>query len=229
MMKSVKQLFRRCALPIVFPIRSGPLKGCKWSAACGARFLRGSYCAREMRVYERYVKPGDTVFDIGAHVGYLSAVFTRLCAPGGRVFAFEPCPVNAAFIRHHIGINHLENVELIQAAVGEKNGLAGFDDAQGSGRGRVDPDGKVPVRMVSLDRLMADGELPAPSFIKMDIEGGEIGALTGGRGCIASSRPILFISTHGAKAHDFVMGFLADLGYRAELFPNSTNRVIGLP
>ena len=182
-----------------------------------------------MAVYQRYVKPGNTVFDIGAHVGYLSAVFTRLSAPGGRVYAFEPCAVNGAFIRHHLRINHLENVQLIQAAVGEKNGQARFDNAQGSGRGSVQPEGKVPVQMVSLDDLMADRRLPAPDFIKMDIEGGEIGALTGGRECISTSRPIMFISIHGAKAHEFVMNFLSDLNYRAELFPNSTNRVIAIP
>jgi FkbM family methyltransferase len=208
---------------------SGPLTGLKWSVGCGTRFIKGTYGARELSVYKSLIKSGDVIFDIGAHVGYLSTIFERLSAPGGRVYAFEPSPLNAVFIRHHLKVNHVRNVQLIEAAVGEKNETTGFDDNHGSGRGRASKDGAVAVQMVSLDGLWAAGTLPAPNFIKMDIEGGEIGALTGAKECISSSRPVMFISTHGPEAHSFVTGYLADLDYRADLFPNSTNRIIALP
>jgi len=43
---------------------------------------------------EKIVRPGDTCFDVGANIGYISLILARIADAGGRVFAFEPDPNN---------------------------------------------------------------------------------------------------------------------------------------
>ena len=43
---------------------------------------------------ENIVRPGDTCFDVGANIGYISLILAKITCTGGRVFAFEPDPNN---------------------------------------------------------------------------------------------------------------------------------------
>jgi hypothetical protein len=71
--------------------------------------------------------------------------------------------------------------------------------------------------MVSLDTLLADGQLDPPDVIKLDVEGAEYEALRGGRDLLEAHRPLLFLDTHGRKAHHFTVALLDELGYRFEI------------
>lgn len=55
---------------VTLPIRSGPLKGYRWGVFTGMRFLRGSYDDEAVQRFLALIRPGDVVFDAGAHVGY---------------------------------------------------------------------------------------------------------------------------------------------------------------
>lgn len=50
----------------------------------------GVYEEDNVRLARKLVRPGDTVIDAGAKIGYLTTVFAALVGPNGRVFAFEP-------------------------------------------------------------------------------------------------------------------------------------------
>src|ERR1051326_4399342 len=50
----------------------------------------------------RLVRPGMTVFDLGAHVGYYSRFLSKLVGPAGVVYAFEPNPENRAALRKNL-------------------------------------------------------------------------------------------------------------------------------
>ncbi|BBY45792.1 class I SAM-dependent methyltransferase [Mycolicibacterium celeriflavum] len=41
----------------------------------------------------RRLRPGDTFIDIGAHIGCVTALTSRIVGPRGTVVAFEPCPI----------------------------------------------------------------------------------------------------------------------------------------
>lgn len=59
---------------------------------------------------------------------------------------------------------------------------------------------KVPT--VSLDNLVAEGILPVPDLIKMDVEGAESDVLEGAKDIISKNKPVLFIALHGeAQKH----------------------------
>jgi methylase of polypeptide subunit release factors len=67
-------------------------------------------------VIGKYVSAGDTIYDIGANVGYVSLSLAKQVGASGQVIAFEPVPRNIEAFRRNIEINRLVNVQLFEAA-----------------------------------------------------------------------------------------------------------------
>jgi FkbM family methyltransferase len=142
------------------------------------------------RLYRQFVKSGDLVFDIGAHVGDRVAAFRRL---GARVVAVEPQPRLATTLRLLYGRD--PNVVVEEAAVGSQSGsielflnidnptistasrdfiaaashTPGWQDQAWPKRKRV--------ALTTVNELMARHGMP--SFIKIDVEGFEAEVLAG--------------------------------------------------
>ncbi len=146
------------------------------------------------RLYRQFVRPGDLVFDIGAHVGDRVAAFRRL---GARVVAVEPQPALAKTLRLFYGRDSKITIE--EAAVGRHSGTIALNlnidnptvstastdfvaaAARAPGwRGQAWLK-RVLVPLTTIDALIARHGVPA--FIKIDVEGFEAEALA------ALSRP----------------------------------------
>jgi len=154
---------------------------------------------RMRRLYGQFTRPGDLVFDVGAHVGNRVRAFAAL---GCRVVALEPQPRVAAVLRAVCG--RLSRVDVVEAAVGDAEGEASLDTsdwnptvatlAQGWRRAREnDPDfahvqwnRRLTIRQTTLDALIARYGMPA--FVKIDVEGAEPLVLKG------LTRPIAALS-----------------------------------
>ena len=141
-------------------------------------------------LYARFVKSGDLVFDIGAHVGDRVAAFRRL---GAKVVAVEPQRALNFVIGMMYGRD--DRVVIERVAVGRKTGdvrlmintdnptistasdafIHAAQDAPGWQGQQWDKSVSVP--MTTLDALIAEHGVPA--FIKIDIEGFEEEALLG--------------------------------------------------
>ena len=80
--------------------------------------LFGSFEPEQTALVETLVKPGDTVVDLGAHIGYYTLLFAKLVGPSGHVVAFEPSPASCAILRRNVASNGLANVTIVNAAVG---------------------------------------------------------------------------------------------------------------
>lgn len=217
------------------PIAAGRLRGRWWLPASRGKVLRilnGTYEREQTRLFERHLRPGATVLDVGAHVGYYTLLSSVLVGDAGRVHSFEPNPANAEFLRRHVRINRLSNVRVEQAAVSAVAGTARFDFGTGSGTGRLADAGALEVRTVRLDDYCAEHGL-APSAMKIDVEGAEMHVLAGGLATLARHRPVLFLSTHGPEAHAGSMGLLRGLGYALSPILGSdldaTSEVLALP
>ncbi|MCC6147333.1 MAG: FkbM family methyltransferase [Anaerolineaceae bacterium] len=201
----------------VLPVLQGRLRGKKWIAGSSLHgFWLGTFERGKRIVFEQTVKENSVVFDIGAHVGYYTLLASVLAGPGGRIFAFEPLPANLVYLKEHLRLNNVENATVLEAAVSDKYGTACFEDSPGRAMGRLSPAGKLQVEMVSLDELIASGELPAPDCIKMDIEGGEAAALSGAMSVLAQYHPIIFLATHGDAVHRECCLLLRSLGYELQ-------------
>jgi FkbM family methyltransferase len=142
------------------------------------------------RVYSGFVRRGDLVFDVGAHVGDRVASFRRL---GARVVAVEPQPAMVKVLKLFYGRS--ADVAIEAVAVGRGIGSTGMminadnptvstaspafvtaaRDAPGWETQRWTRTVAVPV--TTLDALI--GKHGVPVFIKIDVEGFEEEALQG--------------------------------------------------
>ena len=199
---------------IMMPIRGGPLKGKRWIAASGIRFLRGEYEPAQTEAILEALRPGYVVYDIGAHHGYYTLLAAEVVGADGLVAAFEPRPVNLSYLHKHLRINGCANVEVFNVCVSDRSGTCRLDTRYGTGRGRISPDGELVVEMVCLDDLIRNGRLPPPNLVKIDVEGAEKLVLAGARETISRYLPIVVISTHGEKLHEQCTEALAAQGYR---------------
>jgi FkbM family methyltransferase len=115
-----------------------------------------------------------------------------------------------------VRINHIKNVQLIEAGVSDKSGTTRFDVGLGTGRGHIGGNGGLAIDIVSLDDLCASGKVRPPNLIKMDIEGEETKALRGAKQTLSSYRPIVLISLHGDEARQQCPAILESLGYKVQ-------------
>ena len=146
------------------------------------------------------LRPGMVVYDIGCNVGFYAVIAARAVGPGGRVIAFDALPANVAATLANAARNGQRNVEAHAQAVGAFDGRASFASGSRSVWGRLDEAGDLDVDVVALDGPIAAGALPVPDVIKLDIEGGEAGALAGLRRTLREHRPVVFVETHGTEA-----------------------------
>jgi FkbM family methyltransferase len=209
----------------VMHIRRGPARDMKWvSGSATHGCWLGTYELEKQNLIERFVRPGMTVYDVGAQAGFYSLICSRLAGDNGRVYSFEPDAREARYLSDHVRINSLRNVHIVQAAVGAEPGLSEFSTDRGPCQNRLTNNGgRLLVPVLSLDTA----GLPAPDLIKMDIEGGESDALRGARKLLCDRHVIILIALHGAEHAGFCPKFLRSLGY--EVFDLQHHRVEGVP
>jgi len=203
---------------MVLPILQGRLRGTKWIVGAGEHgYWLGWYEMNKSHAFEREVKPGSVIYDIGANVGFFSLLAAELSGQTGQVYAFEPLPRNVEFLRKHVALNRIENVTVFEAAVSDRGGEAFFDLSASTSMGHLAETGMLKVQMASLDDLLSDGMILPPDFIKIDVEGAEFDVLNGAKTLFSTYRPVLFLDTHGREAHQAVIAFLEERDYRFEV------------
>ena len=57
------------------------------------------------------IHSGDTGIDLGANIGYFTILMANLVGSSGKIFSFEPAPLNFKILQKNVEQNHLENVE----------------------------------------------------------------------------------------------------------------------
>ncbi|MDA8182988.1 MAG: FkbM family methyltransferase, partial [Actinomycetota bacterium] len=110
------------------------------------------------------------VIDIGAHIGTFSTLVGKLI-PQAHIFAFEPSPSRASYLRHNLDINGLSDratvVEMAVSGTGGIGRLAGSVVLVGAGT-----DEESTVQMVAFENVMS-GIGGTIHLAKIDCEGGE--------------------------------------------------------
>ncbi len=142
-----------------------------------------------------HLKPGDTIFDIGANVGFFSLIAARLVGPTGKVYSFEPVPANAAAIRRNAGLNGF-SIDVMETAVGDSTGEIELVLTRHPGGASIiadtpshDISGRLRVPVTRIDDLVAEGRIDVPAFVKIDVEGAEAAVLRGMEQTCRGHRP----------------------------------------
>ncbi len=157
----------------------------------------GTYEPTMVKVFKEKVMSGGTVLDIGGHIGYYTLLAAKGVGKNGKVYVFEPDIANRLLLNKNIETNGCKNIIVVDKAVSEKTKemtffLSSDNDAHHS---LVENGGKKEVRVqaVSIDDFFKN-RIPQVSVIKMDIEGGEFGAVKGMKNLIENNKKLsLFI------------------------------------
>lgn len=215
----------------VYTQSHGPAKGLRRKGGLGflPGFLsRSADLTAEVEFLASLSLSGKVVYDVGSFQGLMTMFFSRRAR---RVVAYEANAHNYARVKENLALNKIENVTVRNVAVGAEPGsLKLVWDPLMPGAGSADAGigeqirgseacHEIEVPVVRLDDDMADQGLPAPDFVKIDIEGFELPALKGLRETLIRHKPALYLEMHGADREQkeanvaAIFAYLADLGY----------------
>jgi FkbM family methyltransferase len=152
-------------------------------------------------VLRHFLTPASVCYDIGAWIGPATLYAARHCRV---VYAFEPDPLACAVLLRNITKNELGNTRAFNVAVAAADGpgvISSFGDGLGDSMSSLLESARrngfqCPVTTVTLNTVVARLSCEPPTFIKMDIEGGEFDLLPAIRNDLERWRPILFLSLH---------------------------------
>jgi FkbM family methyltransferase len=151
------------------------------------------------------VRPGDTVWDVGANVGHYTTQLAEAVTAAGEVIAFEPISQCAAAVSARATAAGQANVRVINAALGSCDGQAVMllGDTEIARTHRVEPAANgatgrtAPVQMFTGDSVRHAHSLKTPNVIKLDVEGFELECLKGRTGMLHSpDLRSVFIEVH---------------------------------
>lgn len=202
---------------IVPELAVGSLDYAAWGSGKNAGFAAWVAACRDAHV----------VFDIGAHIGLYALPASRVLAPDGRCYAFEPAAANVSALERHVALNGCENITVVPSLVGgadcdavpfhEQPSVVGMNSIV------VTDHAERYLRTMrvqtTLDTYCASHGL-LPDVIKIDVEGGELGVLDGARAILARARPRIFLSVHPrhlaalGSSVDALAARIRDIGYR---------------
>ena len=194
----------------------GPARGKRWIADSSTHgFWLGYWELENQRLFAAHLRSGDVVYDVGAHVGLYTLVSSAQVGAQGHVYAFEPFPRNAQYLRRHIELNRLSNCTVVEAAVSNSSAWQRFDPTAHDTAGFLSTTGAVTVRSLTLDEfLSAAQERRPPNAIKINAEGAEMEILSGARRILNEFSPLIFLSAHSHELSCQCCELLCSVGYR---------------
>ena len=161
-----------------------------------------------METIAELVGEGDTVIDIGGHIGYLALHLRGLVGPEGKVFVFEPGKNNLPYIEANC--QNYPNIQIVPSACSDSDGEAelwvedltgqnnsllnnykAFDDNRHRAFSK-ETTKAIKVKTIRLDGFVSEQKLK-PDFIKIDVEGAELQVLQGAEACLREHKPKLLV------------------------------------
>lgn len=124
------------------------------------------------------IQHGDTIIDIGANIGVF-ALYAASQAPDVKVYAYEPFPDNAKWLRQNVLNSKLDNIYVHEQAVGAESGVRHLQVNSDDwimhslyGEGTASQRG-LRVDCISFDEIMSSNNIARCDLLKIDCEGSE--------------------------------------------------------
>lgn len=176
------------------------------------------------------IQPGQTVYDVGANIGFYSRyLLDRFEA--GTIVAFEPMRANLVELRHNLSLSpQAKRATIVEAAIGDTNSIETLQidnvmsqsaalDRVRSGQasaGRLQlglPPRTESITVRTLDDWLKETKHKPPDVIKIDVEGAEALVLQGAEETLRDHRPSLVVELHGIATVHAVVPLLHQWGY----------------
>jgi FkbM family methyltransferase len=130
-------------------------------------------------------KEGDTVIDVGAHIGKYTIIASKMVGPNGKVIAIEAHPGNYEILKKNIALNNLGNVIALNYAVHSRKTIYNTIMAD---RTTSNNQNYVEVKADTLDTLLSENGIKEINWIKIDVEGAEYEVLKGASNILSNSK-----------------------------------------
>jgi FkbM family methyltransferase len=169
---------------------------------------------REVWFQEAYRLPFEglsgVLLDLGANIG-MTSVWLAKRFSFTQVIAVEPDPNNVALVRQNLKLNGITG-QVLEAAIGPKEGTARFEISEVSNLGRLSENGSL-VPMISVDTIIKKFAVKKFALIKIDIEGGEQDLFDGPIGWLARTDAII-IEFHPTVDCSRIPGVVGSHGFK---------------
>ena len=184
----------------------------------------GVYEKAETKFFQTACHSGMTFLDVGANIGYYTALGARAVGPNGKVIALEPDPESFKYLEQTIAANAVGNVQAFPIAASDVPAtLPLYISRDNRGDNRLYQPGadwpKIEVEAQPIDALLAENDIETLDFIKIDVQGYEPKVIAGLRDTITRSPKLTLLSEFwpkgirdaGGDPEDF-LNTLRDLG-----------------
>lgn len=196
---------------ILFYVRGTNLKmesdgGCRSAPLEMLNF--GEYEDNETKTVLKLLRNGDTILDVGAHVGWYTL---NICNnfPNSTVHCFEPVPVTNKFLRKNLVHNNINNAVVHNFGLYDRNEQIDFHYSRGTSALASPVDliqhhaPKIQCEVKKMDDVFKNKLIKKLSFIKLDIEGCELAAIKGGENTIKKYKPMIMVELVNKWSEEF--------------------------
>jgi FkbM family methyltransferase len=207
MLKNIKRIIFSLLKGKICPVIKGPLRGLwfEMSEATGLAALISGGSSSEgdtQRQIKKHCHHGTLVLDCGANWGLHTLFMSRLVGVSGKVVAVEASPSICRILKKNILINQIQNIQVIEKALSNRDGSIQFNAGVGATTGRIAKEKEqgdmVEVPATTVDEVLRNQRADV-SLVKMDIEGAESNALEGAYKTLSISRPVFIIELHSPE------------------------------
>lgn len=182
----------------------------------------------ELNLFIELAAKSDIILDIGANTGLYSICSSKK-NKNAKIFSFEPYPVNAERFKKNIALNSLEQIQIIEKALGNENREVAFavpkngqicdalsvdqEFTKGFYKGQIEYDEKI-VEQITLDGFVEANQINKIDLIKIDVENYEIPVFQGAKRILSDFSPVILVEIFvNNDKIDFYESFLKPLGY----------------
>ena len=184
-------------------------------------FQTGTYEKGTLYFIASCLNRGDCFIDIGANIGLMSIFASQCVGNSGKILAFEAHPETHELLLENIALNHIENIDTFNFALGNETGKAMIYDNWNVNRGgaslviHAENSTGFEVDVKTLDEVIQNDF--QPKMIKIDVEGFEFQVLKGATNTIKNCKPILIIEFSVSRENQYdpfeMIDFIESIGF----------------
>lgn len=172
------------------------------------------------------VKDGDTIFDIGANIGWYSNHLAKKF-PNSKIYSFEPIPETFNQISANTELNGSTNIRLNNLALSSKKEKLTFyysPTVTGASSSKNITENqnmtKLEIEADTIDNFIMTNSIDNLDFVKCDVEGAEYFVYQGGLETFKNKKPIIFTEMLRKWAAKFdyhpndIINYFLQFGYK---------------